>query len=104
MGGHRILQGWERGVGGRDRWGGSGKWHPQWSHYRSEGGGLNAAEERSGPLHGARGGRRGRVGQKGRMGRLAAGPIGPKAKKNHFRIKIGFLNLARLWKFAQGDL
>jgi hypothetical protein len=25
-------------------------------------------------------------------------------KKKSFRIKIGFLNLPRLWKFAQGDL
>jgi hypothetical protein len=47
------------------------------------------------------GGQWGRVGQKGRMGRRAAGS---EAEKNHFRIKIGFLNLPRLWKFAQGDL
>jgi hypothetical protein len=38
------------------------------------------------------------------VGQLAAGWIGSEAKKNHFRIKIGFLNLPRLWKFAQGDL
>jgi hypothetical protein len=29
---------------------------------------------------------------------------GPKAKENYFRIKFGFLNIQRLWKFAQGDL
>jgi hypothetical protein len=44
------------------------------------------------------------VGEKGRMGWQAAGLIGPKAEKNPFKIKIGFLNLPRLWKFAQGDL
>jgi hypothetical protein len=36
--------------------------------------------------------------------RLAAWPIGPEAEKNLFGIKIGFLNLSRLWKFVQGDL
>jgi hypothetical protein len=45
----------------------------------------------------------GRGGQKGRMGRLAAGPVGSEAEKNPFE-KIGFFNLPRLWKFAQGDL
>jgi hypothetical protein len=34
----------------------------------------------------------------------AAGPDGPKSEKNYFRIKFGFLNIQRLWKFAQGDL
>jgi hypothetical protein len=29
---------------------------------------------------------------------------GPKAEENYFRIKFGFLNIQRLWKFAQGDL
>jgi hypothetical protein len=38
------------------------------------------------------------------MGRLAAGLVGPEAEKNPFRIKIGFLNLRMLLKFAQGDL
>jgi hypothetical protein len=38
------------------------------------------------------------------LGRLAAGPVGPEAEKNPFGIKIGFLNLPRLWKFAQVDL
>jgi hypothetical protein len=33
------------------------------------------------------------------VGRLAAGPIGPEAETNPFRIKIRFLNL-RLWKFV----
>jgi hypothetical protein len=28
----------------------------------------------------------------------------PKAKKKNFELKIGFLNLPRLWKFTQGDL
>jgi hypothetical protein len=28
----------------------------------------------------------------------------PKARKNNFQIKIGFLNLPRLWKFVEGDL
>jgi hypothetical protein len=35
----------------------------------------------------------------------AAKPTRPKSKKkNLFRIKIGFLNLPRFWKFVQGDL
>jgi hypothetical protein len=38
------------------------------------------------------------------VGRLASGLIGPKAEKNPFGIKIGFLNLPRLCKFVQGDL
>jgi hypothetical protein len=29
---------------------------------------------------------------------------GPKAEENYFRIKFGFLNIQRLWKFAHGDL
>jgi hypothetical protein len=29
---------------------------------------------------------------------------GPKAEENYFRIKFEFLNIQRLWKFAQGDL
>jgi hypothetical protein len=33
-----------------------------------------------------------------------ARPDGLKSEKNYFRIKIGFLNIQRLWKFAQGDL
>jgi hypothetical protein len=33
------------------------------------------------------------------------GSAGPKIrKKRNFRIKIGFLNLPRLWKFVEGDL
>jgi hypothetical protein len=35
----------------------------------------------------------------------AAGWAGPKIrKKRNFQIKIGFLNLPRLWKFVEGDL
>jgi hypothetical protein len=35
----------------------------------------------------------------------AAGSAGPKnQEKRNFRIKIGFLNLSRLWKFVEGDL
>jgi hypothetical protein len=35
----------------------------------------------------------------------ATGSAGPKiGKKRNFRIKIGFLNLARLWKFVEGYL
>jgi hypothetical protein len=52
------------------------------------------------------GGRRrlaGPGGPKCPVGRLAAGPIGSEAKKNHFGIKIGFLNQPRLWKIVQGD-
>ena len=33
----------------------------------------------------------------------AARSAGPKARKKNFRIKIGFLNLARLWKFVEED-
>jgi hypothetical protein len=40
----------------------------------------------------------------GQWGQLAAGLIGPEPEKNIFGIKIRFLNLIRLWKFAQGDL
>jgi hypothetical protein len=29
---------------------------------------------------------------------------GLKAEENYFRIKFEFLNIQRLWKFAQGDL
>jgi hypothetical protein len=52
------------------------------------------------------GGRRptGLGGPKGRVRRLAVWPIGPEVEKNLFGIKIGFLNLSRLWKFVQGDL
>jgi hypothetical protein len=53
---------------------------------------------------GGRGRPTGPDGPKGLVGRLAAGPIRPEAEKNPFRIKIGFLNVLRLWKFAQGHL
>jgi hypothetical protein len=33
-----------------------------------------------------------------------AGLDGPKSEKNYFRIKFGFSNIQRLWKFAQDDL
>jgi hypothetical protein len=39
-----------------------------------------------------------------RAGTGEAGPDGPKSEKNYFQIKFGFLNIQRLWKFAQGDL
>jgi hypothetical protein len=42
-------------------------------------------------------------GPKGRVGWLVAGPIEPEAEQNPFRIKIGFLNLPRIWKFVQGN-
>jgi hypothetical protein len=34
----------------------------------------------------------------------AARSAEPKARKIISKLKIGFLNLPRLWKFAQGDL
>jgi hypothetical protein len=34
----------------------------------------------------------------------AARLAGPKAWKMIFELKIGFLNLPRLWKFVEGDL
>jgi hypothetical protein len=42
----------------------------------------------------------------GRSGpaRGGAGPDGPKSEENSFLKKIKFLNIARLWKFAQEDL
>jgi hypothetical protein len=40
------------------------------------------------------------VGQRG----LARAGLGRNLRKIPFRIKIGFLNIPRLWKFAQGDL
>jgi hypothetical protein len=38
------------------------------------------------------------------MAEWAARSAGPKAKKRISKLKIGFLNLPRLWKFAHGDL
>jgi hypothetical protein len=35
---------------------------------------------------------------------LATGLARPKAKKRVFELKIGFLNLPRLWKFVERDL
>jgi hypothetical protein len=46
-------------------------------------------------------------GQRGRLGRRLSGPVrvaGPKVKKKDFELKIRFLNLLGLWKFAQGNL
>jgi hypothetical protein len=41
----------------------------------------------------------------GPKAKRAARLAGPKIrKKRNFRIKIGFLNLPRLWKFVEGDL
>jgi hypothetical protein len=34
----------------------------------------------------------------------AAGSAGPKARKRISELKIGFLNLPRIWKFVEGDL
>jgi hypothetical protein len=39
-----------------------------------------------------------------RAGTGEAGPDGPKSKKNYFRIKFGFSNIQRLWKFTEGEL
>jgi hypothetical protein len=35
------------------------------------------------------------------MAKWAARSVGPKAKKRISELKIGFLNLPRLWKFAR---
>jgi hypothetical protein len=44
-------------------------------------------------------------GRAGLEAKRAVGSAGPKIrKKRNFRIKIGFLNLTRLWKFVEGDL
>jgi hypothetical protein len=43
----------------------------------------------------------------GWLGQRLSGPqgrTGQKRRKRNFELKIGFLNLPRLWKFAQGDL
>jgi hypothetical protein len=79
----------------------------------SSGGGGNPAghHRRVGRLGQPRG--RGPVGRGGaagwkeekRMGRgWAEMSDGPKAEENYFRIKFGFLNIQRFWKFVQGDL
>jgi hypothetical protein len=44
------------------------------------------------------------AGPAGPTAEWAARSAGPKAKKRISELKIGFLNLPRLWKFAQGDL
>jgi hypothetical protein len=38
------------------------------------------------------------------LARARLGRVGRILRKNSFRIKIGFLNLPRLWKFVEGDL
>jgi hypothetical protein len=43
-------------------------------------------------------------GRAGPEAKRVAGSVGPKVRKRNFRIKIGFLNLTRLWKFVEGDL
>jgi hypothetical protein len=48
--------------------------------------------------------RRGPAGPAGPKADRAARSAGPKARKKNFQIKIGFLNLARLWKFLEEDL
>jgi hypothetical protein len=52
-------------------------------------------------------GQREERGQWGRLGQRPSGPQGRPGRKQRKRIselKIRFLNLPRLWKFAQGDL
>jgi hypothetical protein len=54
-------------------------------------------------------GRVGRAGIRRPTGRsgptwVGLGRMGRNLRKIHFRIKIEFLNIPRLWKFAQGDL
>jgi hypothetical protein len=44
------------------------------------------------------------AGPTGPTAEWAARSAGPKAKKRISELKIGFLNLPSLWKFAQGDL
>jgi hypothetical protein len=41
---------------------------------------------------------------RGQKASWAGWPLGQKLKKFSFLIKIEFLNMPRLWKFAQGDL
>jgi hypothetical protein len=40
----------------------------------------------------------------GRRGRTGRGVGRAESKEKNFQIKIGFLNLPRLWKFVEGDL
>jgi hypothetical protein len=48
--------------------------------------------------------RRGQQEPAGPKAEWAARSAGPKMKKKIFELEIGFWNLPRLWKFAQGDL
>jgi hypothetical protein len=82
-----------------------------WLEASSYGGGGNPAghHRRVGRLGRPRGRgparRGGAAGWKKRMGRgWAERPNGPKVEENYFRIKFGFLNIQRLWKFVQGYL
>jgi hypothetical protein len=104
-------------VRGRIKEGGHllGSLHGVGGGQRSGRGAVAREEEAVDPLARVREGGRGRgrslvgwlgllgcLGPKGRMGRLA---VGLKVEgKNHFTIKIGFLNIPGLWKFVQGDL
>jgi hypothetical protein len=64
------------------------------------------------PMHGLDGPARGVLACEGSEANRLAGPkdewaarsAGLKAKKGIFELKIGFLNLPRLWKFVEGDL
>jgi hypothetical protein len=48
------------------------------------------------------------VGRGGKISRLEKkkewAAARPKAEENYFRIKFGFFNIQRVWKFAEGDL
>jgi hypothetical protein len=48
--------------------------------------------------------KRGQQGLAGPKAEWAARSVGPKVKKKIFELEIGFLNLPRLWKIAQGKL
>jgi hypothetical protein len=48
--------------------------------------------------------RRGQRESAGPKAKWAARSAEPKMKKKIFELEIGFWNLPRLWKFAQGDL
>jgi hypothetical protein len=69
---------------------------------REEGGNRVRRHRRGGRLGRPRG--RGPVGKKGMGHGWAERPDGLKGEENYFQIKFGFLNIQRLWKFAQGDL
>jgi hypothetical protein len=64
--------------------------------------GMGRARTRG--LRGKRGGRWGWLGGEAGWADWPLGRLGRMLRKNSFRIKIGFLNLPRLWKFVEGDL